>query len=380
MFETFSSPLANLCLALLLGRVLLSFLPAGEPGGHAPRALPVTLAASLVLGLGAVLALRTLFGPSWAIELGAGAAGALVRWATLPAGIVPPRDPARERPSLLSRLIYTAAFAPAILYWTEDALGSGDPAYTSLQTLRSLSLCVLLVGVEHGLALARRAPLGRRIFVLVLSLYVYRENAQTAALLSESYARIAAACWACGAAFALAWLRRADRRSALLALACFVVGRPWSALEGMLLVAAALVALVLCTSAPSRGWMAKAAGIAFAIAWLPALRGMSWDGVRPSASPLPALGRLALVVALLATAAYVGRAIAARARPEHEEWREELARGDRLLLLLGAATALVCGVLPAAGGSFGGASGMQVAAAIAFLLAGCVSIRPERAP
>jgi hypothetical protein len=85
------------------------------------------------------------------------------------------------------------------------------------------------------------------------------------------------------------------------------------------------------------------------------------------------------VVSVLATAAWIARAIAARRQPEVAESRDALARGDLWLLFLLLAGTVISWVLPGAVGAQGESAGMQLVAPIAFLLAGCVSIRPERA-
>lgn len=367
-------------LALLLGRMLLAFLPPGEPGGHTLRKLPVTLAASLLLGSGLLLALSFVSDQLWTLAAVVGAAGWLVRYATSPAGIVPRHELKHERGSWLSRLLFLGALVPAFLHWPPAAVDPQDATeILSLELLHRLALVVLVVSVEHGLATARRAPLGRSVFVLVLSLYLFRENANPASM-SELVERISAACFGSGAAFALAWLRRADRRSAALAIACFVLARPWDALDGVILAGAALLALVLCTAGPARTWIATASGIGLALCIAPALRGMAWVGPPETGSPLQSLLRLALVLATLASVAWIARSIAVRWRAEPAEWRDTLARGDRFLLLLLVLGTIVCWELPAAAGILEGISGLQLVAPVAFLLAGCVSIRPERAP
>jgi hypothetical protein len=365
-------------LALLLGRILLSFLPPGEPGGHALRKLPATLAASLILGAGVLLGM-SFFTEQTSTALGLAAAGLLVRWVTSPGGIVPRHELPRERWSWLARLVYLAALAPAFLAWPKPGEVPEEPTDLILvECLHRVSLLLIVVAVEHGLATARRAPLGRALFVLALSVFLWREN-PIAGSGAELFERIGSACFGAGAAFALGWLRRADRRAALLAIACFVVGRPWDTSDGVVLVEAALLALVLCTPRASRAWIAKGKAIGLVLCIAPALRGMHWIGPAQSDSPLGALLRLVLVVSVLATAAWIARAIAARRQPEVAESRDALARGDLWLLFLLLAGTVISWVLPGAVGAQGESAGMQLVAPIAFLLAGCVSIRPERA-
>jgi len=379
VFEAIWPTLRLFGLALLLGRILLSFLPPGEPGGHAPRKLPATLAASLLLGSGLLLGLSFVCDEPWTVALGLAAAGGLVRWATSPGGIVPRHELAHERGGWLAHLVYLAALLPAFLAWPRPGEALEEPADLCLiESLHRVSLVLLVVVLEHGLATARRAPLGRALFVLALSTFLFRENPHPGSN-AELVERISAACFGAGAAFALGWLRRADRRSALLAIACFVIGRPWDTFDGVALVAVALLALVICTPRASRAWIAKACAIGFGLCIAPALRGMQWIGPAQSGSALPPLLRLVLVVSVLATVAWIARSIATHRQPEVAESRDALARGDRLLLLLMLLGTAICWVLPGAVGGQGESSGMQLVAPVAFLLAGCVSIRPERA-
>ena len=365
-------------LALLLGRILLSFLPPGEPGGHALRKLPATLAASLLLGAGALLGLSFVSDePSTALALAA--AGLLLRWVLSPGGIVPRHELPREPWGVLARLVYLAALVPAFLAWPRPDEVPEEPIDLCLiELLHRVSLVLVVVVVEHGLATARRAPLGRALFALALSAFLFREN-PIAGSGGEIFDRIGAACFGAGAAFALGWLRRADRRAALLAIACFVVGRPWDAYDGVVMVAAALLALVLCTPQASRAWIAKACAAGLVLCIAPALWSMHWIGPAPFRGSLSGLLRLALVVSVLATAAWIARAIAARRQPEAAESREARARGDLLLLSLLLLGTAISWVLPGAIGGPGASAGMQLVAPVAFLLAGCVSIRPERA-
>ncbi len=339
-------------LALLSGRILLSFLPPGEPGGHSLRKLPLTIAASLLLGLGLMGAFGELFGEGWIAAAVFCVAGLLLRWASAPAGIVPRHELARERGSWLSRGLLLAA----LLF---GCFPEPRPAAV-----------LLVLCLEHGLATARRAPLGRRALVLLLALFLFRE---------QSLPDIGAAYLGCGAAFALAWLRRADRRSAALAIACLALGRCWSTFDGALLAAGALLALVLCTAPASRPWITKACLIGFALCVAPAVGGMHWAGAREWSRPLAGYARLALVIATLASVFWIGRSAAARARPEPAEWRAALAAGDRFLMLLFVIVVGLAWLLPEAVDGLAADAGMLAAAPVAFLLAGCVSIRPERA-
>jgi hypothetical protein len=87
-----------------LGRLLLSFLPPGPTGGHGPRELPETCAASLALGWLCVGALGPPLAYGWGVLAEHGSAARwvcvalvaacvlallAVRWLTLPGAMVP---------------------------------------------------------------------------------------------------------------------------------------------------------------------------------------------------------------------------------------------------------------------------------------------------
>jgi hypothetical protein len=120
--------------------------------------------------------------------------------------------------------------------------------------------------------------------------------------------------------------------------------------------------------------------IVLALPALCAIMDPRWLGPSDSGAPIASLLRLTIVIATLASVAWIGRLVSARSQPEPPEWRDELARGDRFLLLLLVLGIGICWVLPAAGGIVEGPPSVFPLAPVAFLLAGCVSIRPERAP
>ena len=87
----------ELLAVFLVGRTVLSILPPGLPGRHAPRDLAVTWATSHALGVGvlgaSLLGARTLgFGPHPALLIGPWTLVLGVRLATLPGAMVPRHD------------------------------------------------------------------------------------------------------------------------------------------------------------------------------------------------------------------------------------------------------------------------------------------------
>jgi hypothetical protein len=201
----------GLSLALLaVGRTLLSLLPPGAAGAHRPSELPLTLALSLVLGvLGVALpamglercGIRDLLGLSifWTIV-------PLSRWWLRPHGFVPRREWS-ERETAASRIALLAVAAMSIWPAVQAWIDSADPRDA---LLRSAGLAALAAFVLHGLAQARRAPLGRRLIVLLLvATPALQRHVDTLGL-----AAVVAA--AMGSSFLVTWLRRGDERAAVL--------------------------------------------------------------------------------------------------------------------------------------------------------------------
>jgi hypothetical protein len=248
MMETVS--LLMLLFASVAGRMLLSWLPAGEPGGHAPRELPVTWAVSFALGSAAVL-YELLFqhsyrlyqntegDPEFEVFLVWIALGA-VRIATLPAGLVPrhPLSPARS--GAFERFLLALALAIALLATSlrvEFAAGI-------VICFTFLAATILLV--EHGLTVARREIRFRRALLVGLAIAIWwlvpRPDWRTTSA--------ALFCTLVGVG-AIAWLRRADARGLWLSAAglstlAFVDPVRWP------IGAAGAVALVAATAGPSR--------------------------------------------------------------------------------------------------------------------------------
>lgn len=222
---------AQLFSATLLGRALLACLPAGAPGGHAPRDLPATWAASHLLGMFATLAVSRLVGEHVASS-GAFLAGTAVAavalasalWFLGPLALVPRHETPRERASSLAWLVRSAAIA-VVLHGAfgaprGDAFGPAQHAFglgrlpLAIQALNGLAL---LAWIEHGLERARAVPSVRAACALAGAIVVHREGFAdgTGTGLLASLGLVA------GAASSIAWLRRADRRELVLSAAGF---------------------------------------------------------------------------------------------------------------------------------------------------------------
>jgi hypothetical protein len=371
-------------LGLVLGRILLSWLPAGEPGRHSMRGLPITLATSLWLGSSSLWILR-----GWvpdAVVVGGATILGLLRLATLPASIVPTRALGSERGRALDRALLLLALASAAgLPWIAG-LGAGVPRLV----LAAFGASTVLF-LEHGLAQARRAPFGRRCFVLAAALLTVGLclRAREPLELGGEFAFAMSLCG--GAAFGIGWLRRGDRRAGALAALCLANAGLWSALDGRVLGLTAAACLIARTSASARRWIAGWSAAGWLIALLAAFPHPVWIGptdlfLTPvfNALMLLVLAGLAGALALLA---WVLRAAAARRRPEPLEDRENQGRGTWFLALLFAATGALSSLLLASliqasslheRAWFAG-SPLIAYAPLALLLAGCLSVRPERA-
>lgn len=341
----------------LLGRLALSCLPAGEPGGHTLRELPVTLAVSVLLGAWVSAVLPH---DGWAWIAGVPALALLVRMASLP-GPPLPRGMLRTEP---------AGWAAHALLATALLLPLGLPDTWGNAVAEAIVLAPLCLLVDHGLALARRAVLERRLVVLALAVTIRLRLAPdwVGGDLPSTLG------YGSGAALAVGWLRRADRRAGVLAALGF-------ALPGLLLpigdaiafCALGMACLIGFTPAPSRAWIAIVSAVVFAAVVLDA-----WLSGRPPAAVPDGLawpvatGPFLLLCAALTTAtlAWVLRTLAARRDAEPSEERAELARGNLFLLVLLTLGLLLAGVTHT--------SPAPDLAPVAFLLVGCLAVRPER--
>ncbi len=201
-------PLGTL-LALGAGRTLLSLLPAGAAGSHAPRKLPQT--ALLVALLGGWLwllsfALASFLGES--VELAPLALVSLVglvRWRLGPHEFVPQHELEEPRRTWLARLALglalTASFTPLLR-------GESGPA-----ALGCAILAALAWWLARTLERAGRSPLGAALVALGFVAF------DQATVRGDSLAVFALqALVALAASGQVGWLRRADARERALAL------------------------------------------------------------------------------------------------------------------------------------------------------------------
>lgn len=201
-------PLGTL-LALAAGRTLLSLLPAGAAGSHAPRKLAET--ALLVALLGGWLwllsfALASFLGES--IELVPLAIVSwlgLVRWRLGPHEFVPQHELREPQRGWLARLVLGVALAAS---FTPLFRGESGPA-----ALGCALIAALAWWIAHTLERAGRSPLGA---ALVASGFVAFDQATVRSGALAVFALQALV--ALAASGQVGWLRRADARERALAL------------------------------------------------------------------------------------------------------------------------------------------------------------------
>jgi hypothetical protein len=228
--------LVYVALFLLVGRVVLSWLPPGRLGGHALRDLPATLAASFVSywalthvasGLARLAGLPP---TAFRAFLPLVAAAALLRWLTLPAAFVP-TPPPRVRPAspLAVALQWLCAAAVAVYLFSPAGQAEAPPVSVAGITTSALTYLTLPALLDHALrefgtragprVLAWLAP-ALVIWILPDSLIYTAEVVRSPVLFGA------------GVAFAAVARKRADRRAfafsaiAFGALATLVAGWP----------------------------------------------------------------------------------------------------------------------------------------------------------
>lgn len=266
-----SSAALGIAVISCIGRGVLSWLPPGEIGSHRSSDLPTTWAASYLLGCVAIAAsasvaalLRVPVSCTWIA--GAGALLCLARWITLPAALVPRHEVSREIPGAAARATFVLAFGVGVFacwsariesgagLWAVRAqawlsqgwlvgldgptssrgaldLGPLDSAaiacvswptgiVSELAARAHLFACFLaaLLLAERAMAITRRAPLGRRVLLVLLAV------AFAPAVSAEDGDLAMAAVCALALLGLVSWTRRADSRG--LALACIA----WCAL------------------------------------------------------------------------------------------------------------------------------------------------------
>ncbi|HVS10910.1 MAG TPA: hypothetical protein VMS76_13665 [Planctomycetota bacterium] len=423
--EALARGLPGLAALALIGRVALSLCPPGLPGTHKGGGAAATWAASHAFGLAAVgaqAALAALFDlPLSPISLLAPwLAVAVVRWALLPGAMVARREPRREPAGawtaaarialacalllpLLGLVEVSEAAAPAQADGSAEPeppmllagaglvarLGGGD-AEDAVAVLSVASLAALALLLLHGLAAARRAPLGRTAVALAL---VATPGLQLAAM-SGSRDVALALLFGAGAALMVPWLRRADRRAGALAAVAFAACAACAA-SGWPLALAGLVALVACTHRVERlfvaGWSAGSMGV-LALPWLALLARESgsesavvadrMEELRACASELADAGRWGIlwiasaIVLALALGGMRGGLWRRGARPATAGVGEP-ERAQLLSALAALAIAAQILLQPAVAGA-ACSGGLAALAPVAALAAGLVLVRSER--
>ncbi|MFT5049678.1 MAG: hypothetical protein ACI8QZ_001071 [Chlamydiales bacterium] len=279
--------LPALACAALAGRIILACLPADRVDR---RQLPLTWATSLYLGWGGLavevyLADRLGLTPrAWQLAMPWVALG-LGRMLTLPGGM-PPRHAPREQPLGTAARLLALALTIWLLAQTRET--ASPPVAWLANALRvppAVHLAAIAILVLHGLRVTRRSPTGRAALTLALTL-----TPAVSALARDAGPRaLAATLLVAGAVFSLSWLRRANKRSLLLALMSFgavpVAGVP----VGVALGPAGLVALVMATPTARRRRVATRAGMAWIAGILCALAHGGGDIARPPAPPAATL-------------------------------------------------------------------------------------------
>lgn len=349
----------------VVGRIVLAWLPPGPLGSHTPRNLPVTWAASFLLGLAAYFVELTLVrsvtaeGDSVAYVLVMATPWVLLsvlRVMTLPAAMVPRHEPRRERPGAAAFALYAFAvtWAGTHLFMQRDFL---------VQNVGWFALWIL---VAHGLGQARRAPAGTAVLVVV-------------GLVTSRHAHVplAAVYFGTGAVFVIGWLRRADRRACWLAAiafaSCAIAGTPTLAVAGLL-------TLVIASWPGQRRYAATASAasaVVFGLTGFLGLRAYAWfQGSylwSPSRAEITDLARRAFSPSqwgaawyLFAATVVVGVVLRVRSR--------EVAREQLALLLLFVLGSLALFPLP---WSWSNQALLACLFPVTVLLAGLVWVRAE---
>jgi hypothetical protein len=238
--ENLLGGLLGLALFAFVGRVILSWLPPGEPGYHRPAKLPATWAASHLLGLVTYHTLAVLLEPfpmritvlSLSVPF---ALLALVRWFALPGAMVPRASRPPTRSPLAARVLL-ALIAIALLVgptlvgddlsaargstklFELHAFGAKTPLQEGvLHFVPRASLAALAIFVLHALEAVGVSALVRRLAVALLlttpALWTPRVVGGDEAVLLMLFGA--------GCASALVWQRCADPRALVLAAIAF---------------------------------------------------------------------------------------------------------------------------------------------------------------
>lgn len=234
----------------VVGRVLLSWLPAGRIGGHAPRELLATWAASHLLGIAWATACVRLGPSSLGVGLVIPALAFVARVLTLPAGLVPRHAPDPLRSSLAVRVVVAITVLAAAV-----ASARIDPDAPGL--LRGATAAAAVILANDALAVARVPSAVRAgALVAIAAAVALMPHGNVADPFPDS---IGAAGIAVGV---VGWIRHGDRRA--LAIASAGVAYLVSSLTrtDRALALAVPFIVTICTPAPSRrrafAWLAGA--------------------------------------------------------------------------------------------------------------------------
>ena len=224
-------PLAQLAFVALVGRVLLSLLPPGHPGEHrlglrASGGFAATWAASHALGLFYYLGLSELYAllghtSTYTFETLAILALGLLALMTGPGDLVPRHDEAQPRSlPLLGEAVLLVGLVPLVLVASGELLPATLALRASAPFLKPMMAVACfpagLALLAHAMNAGGLAPRIRQVGVLGLALAPGAFLVLTHPVSAPLGPAFLAACTV--AAGGHAWLRRADRRGALLAL------------------------------------------------------------------------------------------------------------------------------------------------------------------
>jgi hypothetical protein len=260
--EPFGAALAWIALVFLAGRIVLAWLPRGHVGGHAPRDLATTAAASLFLGL--VIGIVIDAAPS-RFRLGCWIAIGLLglaRLATAPAAMVPRHEPPLAPPSWLAHVLRLTGWILIGLACRTflRAQSTESPLPPAVFVACAFAAAFLL---DHALEVARCAPWVRGAGVVTFASLLHLEPI----LPGPGFAPILPFLFAAAASSSVAWLRRGDKRALALSAAFFA--GTWALDRGAWPLAVAGAAwLVAGSPPPSRlpalSFCAAALAVAFA--------------------------------------------------------------------------------------------------------------------
>lgn len=250
-------PLGTL-LALAAGRTLLSLLPAGAAGSHAPRKLPETVLLVALLGGWLWLlsfALASFFGESVElVPLALVSLIGLVRWRLGPHEFVPQHELEEPRRTWLARLALGLAVASS---FTPLVRGESGPA-----ALGCAMLAALAWWLARTLERAGRSPLGAALVAAGFVSFDQRTVRSDSLAVFALQALVALA-----ASGQVGWLRRADARERALTL----FGSCAAALFAPLFTIAGLAACWATTHRQARRALRGATLLALAAVALPSL-------------------------------------------------------------------------------------------------------------